>query len=111
MDHQGRAFVFDGQTAKLLYTLDHPFPQKAAAFACSVASAGDVDRDGLPDLLIGAFGQNKGGQAYVFSGVDGAYLLTLKPPQSQPGAGFGWSVSGIGDVTGDTIPELVVGCL
>ncbi len=109
VDHQGRAFVFDGQTAKLLYTLDHPFPQKAAAFACSVAAAGDVDQDGIPDLLIGAFGQNKGGQAYVFSGTNGAYLLTLKPPQSQPGAGFGWSVTGIGDVTGDTIPELVVG--
>ena len=109
VDHQGRAFVFDGQTAKLLYLIDHPFPQKAAAFACSVASAGDVNQDGRPDLLIGAFGQNQSGQAYVFSGTDGAYLLTLKPPQSQSGAGFGWSVAGIGDVTGDSIPELVVG--
>ena len=30
-DHQGRAFVFDGETAKLLYLIDHPFPQKSAA--------------------------------------------------------------------------------
>jgi hypothetical protein len=109
VDHQGRAFVFDGQTATLLYLIDHPFPQKAAAFACSVASAGDVNQDGRPDLLIGAFGQNQSGKAYVFSGTDGAYLLTLEPPQSQPGAGFGWSVAGIGDVTGDGIPELVAG--
>ena len=109
VDHQGRAFVFDGQTAKLLYTLDHPFPQKSAAFACAVAAVGDVNQDAIPDLLIGAFGQNKSGQAYVFSGTDGAYLLTLKPPQPQSGAGFGWSVDGIGDVTGDGTSELVVG--
>ena len=108
-DHQGRAFVFDGQTARLLYTLDHPFPQKAASFACSVAAAGDVNQDGISDLLIGAFGQEQGGRAYVFSGTDGAYLLTLKPPQSQLGASFGWSVAGVGDVSGDAIPDLVVG--
>ena len=108
-DHQGRAFVFDGQTARLLYTLDHPFPQKAASFACSVAAAGDVNQDGIGDLLIGAFGQEQGGRAYVFSGTDGAYLLTLKPPQSQLGASFGWSVAGVGDVSGDHIPDLVVG--
>ncbi len=109
VDHQGRAFVFDGQTAKLLYLIDHPFPQKSAAFSCSVASAGDVNQDGRPDLLIGAFGQNQSGLAYVFSGTDGAYLFTLKPPQPQSGSGFGWSVAGIGDVTGDGIPDLVVG--
>ena len=29
---------------------------------------GDVDHDGLPDLVIGAYGAGTGGEAYVFSG-------------------------------------------
>ena len=108
-DHQGRAFVFDGDSTKLLYLIDHPFPQKSAAFACAVASAGDVNQDGTTDLLIGAFGQEKSGRAYVLSGKQGEHLLTLAPPQPQAGAGFGWSVAGLGDITGDGVPELVVG--
>lgn len=109
LDHQGRAFVFDGQTSKLLYMIDHPFPQKQAAFACAVAAAGDVNQDGTADLLIGAFGQEQSGRAYVLSGKGGAHLSTLAPPQSQPGAGFGWSVAGLGDLTVDGVPELIVG--
>lgn len=109
LDHQGRAFVFDGQTSELLYMIDHPFPQKQAAFACAVAAAGDVNQDGTADLLIGAFGQEQSGRAYVLSGKGGAHLSTLAPPQSQPGAGFGWSVAGLGDLTGDGVPELIVG--
>ena len=108
-DHQGRAFVFDGDSAKLLYVIDHPFPQKSAAFACAVASAGDVDGDGTADLLIGAFGQKKSGRAYVLNGRDGSYLMTLAPERPHAGAGFGWSVAGLGDLTGDGVPELAVG--
>jgi len=36
-------------------------------------------------------------------------LSTLQPPQPQPSAGFGWSVASLGDLTGDKIPELIVG--
>jgi hypothetical protein len=108
-DHEGRAFVFDGQTANLLYTIDHPVPQQGAAFACAAAAAGDINQDGIPDLLLGAFGQNRSGQAFVLSGKQGQLLRTLSPPHPQPGAGFGWSVTNLGDLTNDGIPELVVG--
>ena len=133
--HQGRAFVFSGRTNKPLFTLDNPFPQPHAAFGFSVAAAGDVNQDGVPDLLVGAFGQGEGGsalalviggsnvqgglqnvtklvssgQAFVFSGKDGRHLYALEAPQQHAGAGFGWSVASLGDVTADGIPELVVG--
>ena len=134
-DHQGRAFVFDGQTGKLLLELDNPQPQPGAAFGFSVAAAGDVNQDGVPDCIVGAFGQGEAGsaealvfgwtaedgnehnvskrvgsgQAFVFSGRDGQFLYSLEAPQQSAGAGFGWSVASAGDLDGDGIPEFVVG--
>jgi hypothetical protein len=107
--NQGRAFVFSGQSGKLLRTLDLPYPHQGAAFGSAVAGAGDVNQDGVPDLLVGAFGQGESGQAFVFSGKNGELLYTLQAPQRQFGAGFGWSVAALGDLTGDGIPELLVG--
>ena len=112
-DRQGRAFVFSGADGRLLYSLDTPTPQSDAVFGFSVADAGDVNGDNIPDLLIGAPGQDtpdmsKRGQAYVFSGADGRPILTLRYPKFE-GSGFGLSVAGAGDVTGDGIPDFLVG--
>ena len=133
---QGRAFLFSGQEGRLLLTLNNPFPQADAAFGCAVAGAGDVNQDGVPDFIIGAFGQGErgsardlvgwqdrlgvggahnlsqdagSGQGFVFSGKDGQLLYVLLAPQPQAGAAFGWSVTSIGDVTQDGINELAVG--
>jgi hypothetical protein len=108
-EHQGRAFVYSGKRGNLLFAVDNPDPQREAAFGCAVAAAGDVNQDGVPDLLIGAFGQNGGGQAFVFSGADKQLLFTLQAPKPQVGGGFGWSVASLGDLTDDGIPELIVG--
>lgn len=135
-EKQGRAFLFSGREGRLLLTLDNPFPQADAAFGCAVAGAGDVNQDGVPDLIIGAFGQGEkgsardlvgwqellgvggarnlsqdagSGQGFVFSGKDGQLLYALLPPQPQAGAAFGWSVTSMADVTQDGINELVVG--
>ncbi len=108
-EHQGRAFVFSGQSGKLLFTIDDPTPQGYGAFGFAVTAAGDVNGDGVPDLLIGAFGQEGSGKAFVFSGKGGQLLYTLQAPRPQPGAGFGWSVASLGDLTNDGIPELIVG--
>src|SRR5262249_3837262 len=106
-------------TGRLLYALDLPHPRLAggsgvtpfsgASFGWAVAAAGDIDRDGAPDILIGAFNYDESGAAYVFSGRTGTLLLTLQPPQPQPSAGFGWSVASLGDLTSDRVPELIVG--
>ncbi len=103
----------------MLFTLDPPAlspevaaamdPTEGAAFGCALAAIGDIDQDTVPDLLVGAFGQEKSGAAYVVSGKTHMLLRTLRAPQPQAGAGFGWSVGVVGDLTGDHIPELLVG--
>lgn len=108
-DRQGRAFVFSGTKGNLLFTIDNPSPQIEAAFGFSVASAGDVNKDGIPDFLIGALGQEERGKAFLFNGKDGKLLYTLQAPNLQNGAGFGWAVASLGDLTNDGIPDIAVG--
>ena len=113
-DAQGQVFVFSGATGRRLLTLNNPMPQYLALFGSEVAGVGDVNRDGVPDLLVGAPYQDVGfnaeqGQVFVFSGATGQRLLTLNDPMSQAEAYFGWSVAGVGDVNGDKVPDVVVG--
>ncbi|NOT54518.1 MAG: hypothetical protein HOP18_07930 [Deltaproteobacteria bacterium] len=108
-DRQGRAFTFSGATGKLLFTIDNPAPQVEAAFGFSVAGAGDVNKDGTPDLLVGALGQEERGKAFVFSGKDGKLVYSLQPPKLQNGAGFGWASASVGDITGDGVSDMAIG--
>jgi len=54
-------------------------------------------------------GVSEVGQAFVFSGATGALLLTLDDPNPQVLANFGGSIAGLGDINGDTVPDLAVG--
>ncbi len=101
---QGRAYLVCGPTGALLLTLEDKLtPQAGAHFGFSVVSAGDVDNDGVTDLLIGAPGQCGGtgctgsngnvGRAFVFSGVDGHLVRTLDPSGEVVGGLFGSAVA------------------
>ncbi|MAE77219.1 MAG: hypothetical protein CMJ85_10165 [Planctomycetes bacterium] len=80
-------------------------------FGVSVAAAGDVDMDGVPDLIIGAHGEDTGGNlagnAQVFSGKDGTILHTFTGKTTRDF--FGFSVAGIGDVNKDGHADVIVG--
>lgn len=67
----------------------------------AVAKAGDVNRDGTPDYIIGA-----NGSAMVISGLEGDTLFTFSGSSADR---FGWTVSGAGDVNNDTYPDILVG--
>jgi hypothetical protein len=87
----------------------------------SVSAAGDVNGDGLDDLIIGATGSDgtHAGAAYVVFGKSGTDLVDLDAVAAGNG-GFkiqgeaandraGRSVSAAGDVDGDGVDDLIVG--
>ncbi|WP_442937986.1 beta strand repeat-containing protein [Nostoc sp.] len=91
---------------------------------CSVSSAGDINGDGINDLIIGAkFADPNGdfsGQSYVVFGSKGGFgaQLNLSTLNGTNGFainginrddGLGRSVSSAGDINGDGIDDLIIG--
>jgi hypothetical protein len=86
----------------------------------SVSSAGDVNGDGLVDVIVGAKGANTDtGKSYVVFGQTGTTAIELSAVEAGTG-GFvingqasgdlsGVSVSNAGDVNGDGLADLIVG--
>ncbi|MGH8567417.1 MAG: VCBS repeat-containing protein, partial [Gammaproteobacteria bacterium] len=109
----GRLHVYSGADGSVLRTLDLPSGSSTAPRS-AVAGVGDVNGDGVPDLLVGAgfsaVGGNAGqGRAFVFSGADASLLRTLDLPTPQGFSGLGSAVAGAGDVNGDGVPDLLAG--
>lgn len=97
----GKVYLYSGRTGKQIWTVTG---QAGETLGTGLEGAGDVNRDGVPDVIAGAPG---GDRAYVYSGRDGAVLLTLAPTDS--GESFGQSAAGAGDQNGDGYADLVVG--
>lgn len=94
-------------------------------FGSSVLPIGDVNKDGVDDVAIGAPGDKESGTAkgavyILLMKHDGSVRHTKKlsaasdlslGSQLKPGEGFGANLTRISDINGDEIPEVSVGSL
>ena len=93
----------------------------------SVSGAGDVNNDGIDDLVIGALradpnGKNNAGASYVVFGSSSGFAASIDLSSLNGSNGFalnginpgdevGRSVSAAGDINGDGIDDVVVGSI
>ena len=90
----------------------------------SVSAAGDINGDGIDDVIIGASSANpngeESGESYVVFGRNTAFSASLELSELNGTTGFvingvskndlsGTSVSAAGDVNGDGIDDLIIG--
>ncbi|MBC7772556.1 MAG: FG-GAP repeat protein, partial [Pyrinomonadaceae bacterium] len=107
---QGQVFLYSGHTASQIRTLN----DGAWEFGASFANVGDLNDDGVPDLLVGSprFDSTDNsisdptGRAYVYSGIDGAILRTIEG--ATPFGDFGRVVSGLNDANADDVQDFIV---
>ncbi len=124
----GRVYALSGRTREVLYAVDSPEPQANANFGAFIQAPGDVNDDGIADLVVGPTRHDvytgtgapcgapepngcneRQGKAWVFSGANGNLIYDLDNPEPQAGGGFGSRNGTAGDITGDGRPDIIVG--
>lgn len=113
----GCVWIFSGKELKLITRLEGENQGKASArFGWALAAPGDLDGDGVPDLIVTARGGtsrwgegdlHRTGYARVYSGKTWKILHASHAEQDMDG--FGASVAMLGDLDGDGVPEIAVG--
>jgi len=114
---EGRAYAFYGSDAKLPVAPDWTYESDSAGaqFGSAVAEAGDVDKDGYRDVLIGAPGLSNGetneGRVYVFrgsaTGLETSAYWTAEG--NQTAAFFGADVAFAGDFFENGVDDIIIG--
>ena len=117
---RGRAYLYLGSLSGLQTTAPWTVSgdEDDAFFGYSVATAGDVNRDGFSDLVIGANTHDAGASLFANRGRAYVYLGSSSGPSTSPiwtgsgdsdAAAYGTSVGTAGDVNGDGFSDILIG--
>jgi hypothetical protein len=74
-------------------------------FGFSVSGDGDLNGDGLSDILVGTSG---GGKAYLFFGSHNFGVTSPAVTFTGATTGYGSTVAQIGDIDGDGLPDIAI---
>jgi MYXO-CTERM domain-containing protein len=114
---QGRVFVYLGSSLGLENTASWyaESDQSGSDYGFSSASAGDVNGDGFPEVIVGARAYDHGstdeGRAFLYSGSKTGPSPTFSwdDEGEQANALYGQPVASAGDVDGDGYGDVLVG--
>jgi hypothetical protein len=111
---QGRAQVFSGDDSSVLLSSTGGYAE--TGLGRYVAGIGDWNGDGIGDIAASGWdiadldadgiGDDPIGIVFVISGADGTVLTEIFEPTAT--ALFGYSVFGLGDITGDGLADLAI---
>lgn len=96
----GLVLVWSGKDGRLLYLFTGD--SQSEGLGHSLRPAGDIDKDGFPDIVSGA---NNRGVARVYSGSTGKQLYEFRPQSSA----IRIAVDGVGDINKDGFDDVIVG--
>jgi hypothetical protein len=108
----GYVCIYSGFDGSVLHTLYGNWINERFGTCC--AAAGDVNGDGIPDVLVGSpygsYATGNGG-VRIYSGSDGLLLKFVTGTQGSQAVVIGYGVASTGDVNGDGIPDFVTGAI
>ncbi len=126
----GRAYVVFGRSTAFAATVNASSLNGTTGFRIdggedeqslgqAVSSIGDINGDGVDDLIVGAVGDGANGAAFVVFGRTSAFASAIdvstlngangfKLVGAAANDGFGYAVSEAGDINGDGIEDLIV---
>jgi hypothetical protein len=98
----GNAWLYSGADSSLIrHTVG---PISGDLFGDEVSALGDINGDGAADYMVGAPGVHS---VYIYSGLDGTEIQLLDDFTGTSDAGT--ALSPISDLTGDGLPDILVG--
>lgn len=112
---KGAAYIFHGGSQGLQSAVAKTLFSGNQGFGVSVSDAGDINRDGYDDVVVGApnyssVGASQAGAVFIYlgsgNGISGAFTYVTS---GQADAHMGNSLDNAGDVNGDGFTDIVVG--
>lgn len=104
----GKVYLYSGKDGSRLFTLTGT--HGGEGFGIGISDAGDVNKDGYDDLVVGGWQHAtkapSGGKLYVHSGKDGALMFSITG--TVPGETLGYDTTGIGDVNEDGFVDFLI---